>query len=90
MNAAHLIEQIVAKIAAQSHDDAVQNWIEARHGGNKCSPCFYSPMNERVRCAACLLSHFEFAQLKHAYPGIIPENLEAARRSLAQWIQSQS
>ena len=84
------IKSAIDLIMDGEHTQATQKWLHARNAKDKCVPCFYSPLNKNVRCAACLETHLGMAALKRAYPSINHERLVAAQRSLDHWIRARS
>lgn len=80
------IETVVGLIEAEHIEQAVAMWSKRRGEKNCCAPCFYSPLDECVRCASCLDSNLSTALLQRAYAQVTPSRLEAARDSLSTWI----
>lgn len=85
-----IIATIVDFIMDGNHDQAAQTWSSAHGADNKCTPCFYSPLDNNIRCASCLESHLGIATLKRAYPSIGHDRLSTAHKSLDDWIRAKA
>lgn len=79
------INKIVELVSANQCASAVSLWKRARHEGQACTPCFYSPIDESIRCAECLDTHLTKAQLQRTVTHIDEGTISQIKHNLRVW-----
>lgn len=79
------IETIVKLVAANQCEQAVSLWKCAQAENQACTPCFYSPIHESIRCAECLDTHIANAQLRRSFSHIDENIISQTKHDLQVW-----
>lgn len=80
-----VIDEIVELVGANQCAAAASLWKRIRHEGQACTPCYYSPVDESVRCAECLDTHLAKAQLQRNITHIDESTISQTMRNLRIW-----
>lgn len=80
------ISNIIKFIVDGDERQAFEDWKSQLERQNKCTPCYYSPMHESVRCASCLESYLTLAELQRLHGD--KDQLSQARLGINFWIKS--
>lgn len=64
---AQLVEQVVHSLCMGDVERAVDVWREGRSSDDKCHSCFYSDLDEKLRCSTCLEVNLLNLILKRSY-----------------------